>query len=367
VSEEAIRTPLDRVQRALGGEFVVGLGWFWVKTFGDPAGEYEAVRRNVGLWDASPHQKWEFSGADAVTALDRIFTRDLSRMEVGQVCYGPFCNDSGKMLGDGTVFKFSDRHCWLVAAPSTDADLEHFERVVDGLDVRIEKRTAELPQLGLNGPRSRELLGLLCSQDPGVLRYYRFWPEQVRVGEVPCWVSRTGYSGELGFELFFAPEYAERLWELLTEAGARPYGLEAIEWIRIESGLIALGADFVPGETSPFDMSLDRFIHVEKPRFTGKQVLEQEAKDPANCLVTLVVDGPVPAAGAPLRADGGVVGTLTSPCTSPELGQVIGLAIVRRGAARGDAPLEVEVEGGWASATVAPLSIVDPAKQRPRA
>jgi glycine cleavage system T protein (aminomethyltransferase) len=144
----------------------------------------------------------------------------------------------------------------------------------------------------------------LSFRDLGRLPYYRFWPEQVKVGEVPCWVSRTGYSGELGFELFFAPEYAERLWELLTEAGARPYGLEAIEWIRIESGLIALGADFVPGETSPFDMSLDRFIHIRKPRFTGKQVLEQESKDPPNCLVTLVVDGPVPAAGASVRANG---------------------------------------------------------------
>lgn len=363
---EGIRTPLDGVQRELGGNFVVGLGWRWVTTFGDPEGEYWAVRKNAGLWDASPHQKWEFRGTDAIEALDRIFTRDLSQTEVGQVRYGPFCNEAGKMLGDGTVFRFAEDHCWLVAAPGTDSDLEHFRHVVEGLDVRIEKRTAELPQLGLNGPRSRELLGSLCDRDLASLSYYRFWPEQARVGDVPCWVSRTGYSGELGYELFCAPEDAERLWNLLTEAGARPYGLDAIEWMRIESGLIAMGPDFVPGETSPFDMSLDRFVDLRKRRFSGREALVREAESPPRQLVTLVVAGPPPAAGAAVERRGARVGTLTSPCESPELGKVIGLAVVERRAATEGPELEVEVEAGRAGATVAPLSIVDPEKRRPR-
>lgn len=363
-----MRTPLDGVQRQLKGTFVVGLGWFWVTTFGDPEAEYQAVRSDVGLWDASPHQKWDFSGPDAIEALDRIFTRDLSQTAVGQVRYGPFCDEAGKMLGDGTVFRFAEDHCWLVAAPGTDSDLEHFRRAIDGLDVRIEKRTAELPQLGLNGPRSRELLAPLCrGADLTSLDYYTFWPEQVQVGEIPCWVSRTGYSGELGYELFCAPEDAQALWFVLTEAGARPYGLAAIEWLRIESGLIALGPDFVPGETSPFDMSLDRFIDLGKHRFSGRDALAREAGAPARCLVTLVVDGPVPAAGAAVELDGARVGTLTSPCRSPELGEVIGLAVVGRDAVAGNSSLDVEVEGGWAQATVAPLSIVDPEKRRPRA
>jgi aminomethyltransferase len=366
MNDEGLRTPLDGVQRELGGNFVVGLGWCWVTTFGDPEGEYWAVRKAAGLWDASPHQKWELNGPDVIEALDRIFTRDLSAIDVGQVCYGPFCNDEGKMLGDGTVFRFAQDRCWLVAAPGTDSDLEHFRHVVEGLDVRIEKRTVELPQLGLNGPRSRELLGSLCDRDLASLSYYRFWPEQARVGDVPCWVSRTGYSGELGYELFCAPEDAEKLWRLLTDAGARPYGLDAIEWIRIESGLIAMGPDFVPGETSPFDMSLDRFIDLRKPRFSGQEVLAREAESPPRRLVTLVVDGPLPAAGAAVEQAGVRVGTLTSPCESPELGKVIALAVVEREAASEGAGLEVEVEDGRASGIVAPLSVVDPKKQRPR-
>jgi aminomethyltransferase len=367
VSEEAMRTPLYGVQEELGGTFVVGLGWSWVTTFGDPEAEYRAIRQEAGLWDASPHQKWEFRGAEALEALDLIFTRDLSQTEVGQVRYGPFCNENGKMLGDGTVFRFADDHCWLVAAPGTDSDLGHFLRVAEGLDVQIEKRTDEFPQLGLNGPRSRELLAPLCKGfDLASLEYYRFWPEQVHVGDIPCWVSRTGYSGELGYELFSAPRDATGLWELLTSAGARPYGLTAIEWIRIESGLIALGPDFVPGETSPFDMSLDRFIDLDKERFSGRAELAREAEAPPNRLVTLVVDGPEPAAGAAVARDGVRVGTLTSPCRSPELDQVIGLAVVQRQAVAESPLVEVEVDEGWVPASVAPLSIVDPDKRRPR-
>jgi aminomethyltransferase len=365
--EQALRTPLDAVQAELGGTFVVGLGWRWVTTFGDPQGEYRALRSDAGLWDASAHQKWDFSGPDALQALDRIFTRDLSQTEFGQVRYGPFCNEDGKMLGDGTVFRFAEDHCWLVAAPGTDSDLEHFRHAVEGLDVRIEKRTEELPQLALSGPRSRELLGPLCDADLGSLRYYRFWPEQVHVGDVRCWLSRTCFSGELGYELFCSPDDAERLWRVLTDAGARPYGLDAIEWMRVESGLIAMGPDFVPGETSPFDMSLDRFVHLHKERFSGRDALAREAQAPVRCLVTLVVDGPLPAGGAAVERDGTRVGTLTSPCLSPELGKVIGLAVIRRDAAAEGTTLQVEVEGGRAAATVAPLSIVDPEKRRPRA
>jgi len=136
---------------------------------------------------------------------------------------------------------------------------------------------------------------------------------------------------------------------------------------RVESGLIALGADFVPGQTSPFDMSLDRFVDLRKPRFSGQEALEREAEDPPNRLVTLVVEGPVPAAGAAVTRKGERVGTLTSPVLSPALGQAIGLAVVRRAAARDGAGLEVAVDGGTAPATVGPLSIVDPDKRRPRA
>ena len=269
------------------------------------------------------------------------------------------------MVGDGTVFKVDDTFCIVVTA--LDTDLDHFRRVVEGLDVEITPSTAETPQVGINGPRSAELLQSICAADVSSLRYFRFWPEKVEVGGVPCWVSRTGYSGELGFELFCEPDGAEQLWAAVVGAGARPYGLAAVETIRIESGLIFIGYDYFPGETSPYDMSLDKMIRFDGPDFCGKAALEAESASPANRLVTLVLDGDeVPEYGAAVTKGGAPVGTLTSPCESPTLGKVIGMAVLETGCAAVGERVDVAVGDGTASATVATLPVYDPEKKRPR-
>ena len=248
-------------------------------------------------------------------------------LEVGQIRYGPFCDENGKMVGDGTVFKFADDHAWAITA--LDSDLDHIQEVVKGIDVAIEPVTEQLPHLQLQGPRSRELLAGLTDADVAGLPYFRFWPDQVEVGGVPCWVSRTGYSGEVGYELFCTPEHAEDLWAAVTGAGARPYGLAAVETIRIESGLIFIGYDYFQHETDPFDMSLDKVIRLDTEDFHGKQALAATAKAPPRRFVTLAVEGSeAPEYGAAVTVDGEPAGTLTSPCESPTLGRVIGLAVL---------------------------------------
>ena len=181
-------------------------------------------------------------------------------------------------------------------------------------------------------------------------------------------MSRTGYSGELGFELFCAPDGAEQLWAAVVGAGARPYGLAAVETIRIESGLIFIGYDYFQNETSPYDMSLDKLIRFDGPDFCGKAALAAESANPPNRLVTLVLDGDdVPEYGAAVTKDGAPVGTLTSPCESPTLGKVIGMAVLETGCAAVGERVEVAVGDGTAAATVASLPIYDPEKARPRA
>lgn len=362
---ETIRTAFDAPQRALGGDLVEWEGWFWPNHFGDATAEHHAVRTDVGVWDASPLRKWLFVGPDALSAADRVFTNDMLSLEIGQVRYAPFCDESGKMVGDGTVFRFSDTNVGVVTA--LDSDLDHMRSVTEGLEVEITPQTKENPQIGINGPRSRELLQSLTDADVSSLRYFRFFPEPVEVGGVPCWVSRTGYSGELGFELFCQPDGAEQLWNAVTAAGAKPYGLAAVETIRIESGLIFIGYDYFQNETSPYDMGLDAMIKLDKGDFHGKAALEAEAAGPANRFVTLVVDGPVPEYGAAVTKDGEQVGTLTSPCESPTLGKVIGLTVLRSDLAREGERVEVAVEDGTAPATVAAMPIYDPGKTRPRA
>jgi aminomethyltransferase len=364
MSEDIIRTAFDRPQRALGGDLVDWEGWYWPNHFGDPIAEHHAIRNDVGVWDASPLRKWSFEGPDALRAVDLIFTNDMQNLEIGQVRYAPFCDENGKMVGDGTVFRTPDGRA--IAVTALDSDLEHFRSVVGGLDVEITPRTKDRPQLGINGPRSRELLQSLTDADVSSLRYFRFIPEFTDVGGVPCYVSRTGYSGELGYELLCSPDGAEQLWHAVVGAGAKPYGLAAVETIRIESGLIFIGYDYFQHETSPYDMGLDKLIRLDK-EFCGRDALAAETASPPNRFVTLVVDGPVPEYGAAVTKDGDQVGTLTSPCESPTLGKVIGLTVLRSDLAREGESVEVAVEGETAPATVAAMPVYDTEKKRPRA
>ena len=216
-----VRTAFDGVQQRMGVELMDWEGWYWPNHFGDAVAEHNTVREHVGVWDESPLRKWDFNGPDALAAADRIFTNDMLGLEIGQVRYAPFCDANGKMVGDGTVFKFTDTSCWVVTA--LDSDLDHFQNVVDGMQVEIEPITEKLPHLQIQGPKSRELLADLTDESVEDLGYFRFFPHQVHVGRVPVWVSRTGYSGELGYEVFTDPDYAEELWEAVSGAGAKPY------------------------------------------------------------------------------------------------------------------------------------------------
>jgi len=358
-------TAFDGVQRRLGCEFMDWEGWTWPSHFGDAVAEHHAVRTAVGVWDASPLRKWTFHGKDALRAADRIFTNDMLGLEVGQIRYAPFCDEQGKMVGDGTVFKFAEDACEAVTA--LDSDLDHFLEVTSGLDVAIENVTGRHPHVQLQGPRSRDLLAGLTDADVAGLPYFRFFPEPVRVGGVPCHVSRTGYSGELGYEIFCAPEHAEELWGALTGAGATPYGLSAVETIRIESGLIFIGYDYFAHETDPFDMSLDKLIRFDTGDFHGKQALQRTAAAPPRRLITLAVEGgDVPEYGAAVTVAGEPAGTLTSPCESPTLARVIGLACLETRFAAPGTAVEVALGDGTVPAVARPLSIYDPVKARPR-
>jgi aminomethyltransferase len=364
-TEEIARTAFDGPQRELGCEFMDWEGWYWPSTFGDPVAEHRAVRENVGVWDESPLRKWDFRGPEALAAADRIFTNDLAGLEIGQIRYAPFCDEQGKMVGDGTVFRFAGDHAWVITA--LDSDLDHFRQVAGDLDVEMEPLTERLPHVQLQGPKSRELLSGVTDADVQGLGYFRFWPEEVSVGGVSCWVSRTGYSGELGYEIFCRPDDAESLWRVLTEAGATPYGLAAVETLRIESGLIFIGYDYFQHETDPFDMSLDKVIRLDRGDFHGKQALAETAKSPPRRFVTLVVEGgDVPEYGAAVTKGGEEAGTLTSPCESPTLGEVIGLAVLESRFANEGERVEVALGDGAVAATVDKLPIYDPEKRRPR-
>jgi aminomethyltransferase len=368
-------TAFDKVQREAGASWTDWEGWAWAADFGDPVAEHVATRTACNLWDESPLRKWDIQGPEALSLADALFTNDMAALEIGQVRYGAICDDQGKMIMDGTVFRLSDQHCFSIT--SYDSDLDWFKQVASdrGLDVEIEDRTAAMPHLQVQGPKAREVLGPITEGvDVNALRYFRFVGDGVRIGGVPVMLSRTGYSGELGFELYCAPDDAETLWHAVLEAGQphgiRPIGLSAIETLRIESGLLFPDVDYFPHQTDPFEVRLDNVIKLDKPGdFVGRDALREiAAQGTPRQLTTLRIDGDeVPEYGAAVTIDGQEVGILRSPCQSPTFDMhVIGMAAIDRALVKDGQRVDVTLGDATVGATVAPFPLYDTEKRRPR-
>jgi len=362
---DSIRSPFYEVSAAAGASFMEEGGWYWTEGFGDADAEYLGVRDDLGVWDVSPLNKWEFRGPDALAAAQRVHTSNVLGLSVGQVHYGAFCDADGLMVDDGTVYRLDDR-VWVMTNSSEHAD--HFAEATSGLDVTIEAVTLTMPHLGLQGPRAREALVPLCQADISKLPYFRFLPEPTVVGGVPCVVSRTGFGGELGYELFCRPEHAADLWDVVvSQMKARPFGVEVIEVLRVEAGLVVTDYDYSPHERTPYDLSFDRVVALGKVEFLGSDALKAVAENPPRRFKTLRLEGEtLPEYGAAVTRDGAPVGTLTSPALSPRFGP-IALAILETEVAQDNERVEVAFETATMPATVAPLAIYDPEKRRPRA
>ncbi|HZD17386.1 MAG TPA: aminomethyltransferase family protein [Actinomycetota bacterium] len=362
---EPIRSIWYEVQAEAGAEFEDFDGWLWTATFGDPGAEYEAVRSGVGMWDVYPLIKLEFVGRDALGAAQRAFTNDIMSVGEGQVRYGAFVGEDGVIVDDGTVYKLSGDRCWvMVNNPGQEG---WFLELAAGMEVEIVDRTHEMPLLSVQGPRSREVLQALTDLDLTALRYFTFAPERAEVGGIPCWVLRTGFSGELGYELIPDRDGAVPLWELLRGAGVRPFGTHGIEIARIESGMIVVGVDYEPGGgRTPYDLSLDRLVKLDAGS-AGADALRAVAAAPPNRLVTLRIQGDaVPGYGAAVSQDGEEVGVATSTTESPRFG-AIALAMLRTELAGVGNTVEVAVGEETVPATVDIPSVYDPEKRRPRA
>jgi aminomethyltransferase len=372
---ELHRTAFDEVQREAGASWTDWEGWAWAADFGDAIAEHNATRQACNVWDEAALRKWDMKGPDALVLADALFTNDMSALEVGQVRYGAICDEQGLMVMDGTIFKYADDHCFSIT--SYDSDLEHFRNVAAdrGLDVQVEDVTDAMPHLQVQGPLARAVLGPITEgADVATLRYFRFVPDGVTVGGVPVMLSRTGYSGELGFELYCSPGDAAELWHAIVRAGEphglRPIGLSAIETLRIESGLLFPDIDYFPHQTDPFEVRLDNVIKLDKPGdFVGKDALRKIAGEgTARLLTTLRIDGDeVPEYGAAVTLDGRDVGIVRSPCQSPTFDSgVIAMAAIDRELNTPGQRVEVALGEGTVGADVAEFPLYDTKKTRPR-
>jgi aminomethyltransferase len=342
--------------------------------------EYWALRERAVLLDLSALRKFEITGRDAFNLLQMAFSRDVAKLMIGQSAYGCLLNPHGGIVDDGIVFCLGEQNYRYVG--NCDSDAEWLQQVADqyGFAVDIQPLSHELHNLALQGPLCREVLRPLVEfdSDCGVTQldeigYFRF--ALGKVADIPVLISRTGYTGELGYELFVHPNQGAALWDGLMQAGKlldlMPMGMLALDRARIEAGLLAAGREF-DDLTSPYQAGIGWAVALKKPDFIGKAALEQIKPHPPKVAVGLVLAGNEVAMFGqclhPLDARWRV-GTITSATFSPILNQSIALAqVVPEYAAIGTV-LEVGIMDGMKRrirATVGPLSAYDPTKSRVR-
>jgi aminomethyltransferase len=358
--------------------------------------EYNAIREAAALIDVSPLYKYRVHGADAERLVDRVITRDARKLTPGRVYYTPWCDEHGKVIDDGTVHRLDDGSFRWTAA---DPQLRWLRLNGRGLDVEIDDVSESTAALALQGPLSRAVLEAATGEDFADLRYFR--RRTARLASTEIDVSRTGYTGDLGYELWIPASKAPKAWDALMDAGKacgiRPAGMLALDVTRLEAGLILLEVDYTSARHainpeqnySPFEIGLGRLVDFTKGDFVGRLALEREqrAGGPARRLVGLQLDwygieglytaqGLPPAisptvdrSAVPVFAErGGQVGKVTSLGWSPILKQAIALASLPAAYDRPGARVEVEwtVEGrrGRVRATVVELPFLDLERKR---
>ncbi|MCB2130437.1 MAG: aminomethyltransferase family protein [Rhodobacteraceae bacterium] len=299
--------------------------------------EYFAIRNQATVFDISPMMKYRISGPDAETVVNRLVTRDIRKVGPGRVTYAIWCDEDGNVVDDGTIFRFADgtfRLCCQEPQMAWLMDVAH------GFDVSLADESADVAGLAVQGPTSCAVL-----KDMGLAGVEAMKPfdiREFRVKSKPVTVSRTGFTGDLGYELWMAPDDALTIWDHLMAAGhlrgVKVIGYEALEMARIEAGFLLPRVDFVSSQThlrpgrarNPYELGLDRLVHLDKPHFNGRRALQRLSQTrPARKLVTLEISRDKPAHHAYVYHRGKKeVGFVTSALWSPTLKRNIAYAWV---------------------------------------
>jgi aminomethyltransferase len=332
-------------------------GYYAVSAYeGHHEHEYNAIRNAAALIDVSPLFKYLVTGRDAARLVDRLITRDVAKMAVGQVYYTPWCDEHGKVIDDGTVSRLEENSFrWTAADPS----LRWFRQNAAGLEVTIDDLSEDVAALALQGPTSARVLRAVSNAGIDRLKYFRV--TSGAIADVKVDISRTGYTGDLGYEIWIPARYAVTVWDALMAAGRpfdiKPAGMLALDVGRVEAGLLLIDVDFFSSKKAmieaqkytPYEMGLGRLVSLDKRRFIGDRALRDEhQRGPARQVVGLEVTwteveaiydklGLAPAVAAtasrvpvPVYAAGRQVGRATTTTWSPVLKKMIALATIER-------------------------------------
>jgi aminomethyltransferase len=327
-----LRTPLYEEHVALKAKIVPFAGFEMPVQY--PTGitaEHHAVRREAGLFDVSHMGEFEVRGDRALDFVQQVTTNDASKIEVGQAQYSSLVNERGMLLDDLLVYRFPDHYMLVVNGANRQKDWEWVSRFAAQFGVDLVDRSDEIALLALQGPKAQEILAKLTDADLESIRYYRF--AEGTVEGKPAVISRTGYTGEDGFELYLAAGDAADVWRRLLEVGRQegllPAGLGCRDSLRLEMGYALYGNDLDEG-TTPLEAGLGWIVKLDKGDFVGRDALvaQKEAGVQRRLVGFEIAERAFPRHGYPVSVDGQVAGEVTSGVLSPTLAKGIGMAYV---------------------------------------
>jgi aminomethyltransferase len=354
MSEALKRTPFFDLHVAAGAKIVPFAGFEMpVQYAAGITAEHHAVRRAAGLFDVSHMGEFEVAGKDAVAFVSHVTSNDPAALAVNQVQYSAFLHPDGGVVDDCLVYRFADRLMLVVNASNLAKDWAHISALAGGFDVKLRDISDETALLALQGPKAGEALQPLCAgTDLEAIRYY--WFATGEVAGVPCIISRTGYTGEDGLELYHAPGDARRLWEALTaRPGVSPAGLGARDSLRLEVGYPLYGND-LDDTTTPLEAGLNWIVKLGKTDFVGKPaLLAQKERGLTRRLAGFrLTEKGFPRQHMPVLLDGKPHGEVRSGTISPSTGEAIGTCYLPLDRVQPGSRLAIDIRGRQVGAEV---------------
>lgn len=360
------RTPLHEVHVALGAKMVPFAGFEMPVQY--PAGitaEHKSVRESVALFDVSHMGEFMIRGAQAIDFINYVTTNDVASLSVGQAQYSTILNEGGTIVDDCLVYRFPDHLMMVVNASNKDKDLAHISAYMDRFDCSIEDVSDRIALLALQGPRAQQVMARFTDVNLDDIAYYHF--QVATVAGVPDVIlSRTGYTGEDGFELYFDASRAVEVWNaLMSDGSVVPAGLGARDTLRLEMGMALYGNDIDDG-TTPYEAGLGWLVKMKKGDFVGKEALERQkaAGIPRKLIGFTMPDRAFPRHGYPVSCNGVASGEVRSGTMSPTLGIAIGTAYLPLAAAKEGTQFEVEIRGKRLPAVVQKMPFYKNASHR---
>jgi aminomethyltransferase len=357
-AESGLKTPLYERHRALGARVVEFGGWLMPVQYSTIVEEHHAVRRGVGLFDISHMGRVTFDGPDALDWIEHVTTNHAARLKVNQVQYSLMANGGGGLIDDVLVYRVEYAYAVVCNAANRSAVLAQFERHREARTARLTDRTGDTAMIAVQGPAALGTVQPLFDAPLAPLKYYHFAMGRV-LGDVNAIVSRTGYTGEDGFELIVGAAAAERVWDALTESGRPhgllPCGLGARDTLRFEAAMPLYGHELNEA-TNPYAAGLGWAVKLDKGDFVGRDALTEFKARPGQIRVGLRLEGKrIARQGAEVFHDGRPAGLVTSGTFSPTLEQSLAMAMVDPESAAPGLPLSIDVRGRHEPARVVPL------------